>query len=372
MRVLWLSPNFNHYKARFLNLLVEQHDIELDVLAGAGFKGQGHDEIKEDWKFRLNRVEVPKSKFGYSWQVIRQVMIAFGEYDWIMIPREKKNILLIFSANFYRKFIGKKSAKLVSYNHPFFDNILTGIFSTQLLRLFYLIYDRIIFYNERSAELAVKHGVIKKEKAFWANNTLDENEVNKYYNFETPDINNPRLLFIGRLIPSKEVGLLVTYFKAIQEKIPNLGLDVVGDGPEMNRLKKLTENVSGITLHGSKNKESELAPLFSKSCLVFVPGHSGLSVNHAFLYGRAYVTLQRDNHAPEVHYIMDGENGFVLNGDKSTNIKIIAEILQDKKELDRLSLNARKSGSNLSIEDWCEQIMYSLNSNNPPRWSPNL
>ena len=35
-RILWLSPNFNHYKARFLNHLANADGIELTLLTESG------------------------------------------------------------------------------------------------------------------------------------------------------------------------------------------------------------------------------------------------------------------------------------------------------------------------------------------------
>ena len=56
MKVLWLSPNFNHYKARFLNHLAQRKGIQLTVLAGSGRKGMGDQEIKGDWGFELKEI----------------------------------------------------------------------------------------------------------------------------------------------------------------------------------------------------------------------------------------------------------------------------------------------------------------------------
>jgi len=44
MKLLWLSPNLNHYKAKFLNHLTLDTDIDLTVLAGTGRKNMGDKE----------------------------------------------------------------------------------------------------------------------------------------------------------------------------------------------------------------------------------------------------------------------------------------------------------------------------------------
>ena len=362
MKVLWLSPNFNHYKARFLNLLVEKSNIELTVIVGSKSEGIGHEEIEADWNFNLTRINVSKKRFGYSFNVMKIVLGCFGSYDWVMIPREKKNIALIFCAYLFRKISFENKTKLVSYNHPFFNNHLSGMFNTMLLMLFYRIYNRIIFYTEYSAVLAIESGLIKKEKAFWANNTLDEKEIQKHYNYTKPNFEKPNLLFIGRLIPSKEIALLIKYYQLIKKELPNLSMDIVGDGPEMKKLKTISRNVPDITIHGTKNKEIELAPLFEKCSCVFIPGHSGLSINHAFHYGRPYLTLIRKNHAPEIHYLKDGLNGYILEGNEEANIARIVFLLTNQEKLNSFSKAALETGKNLSIDNWCEQINRCLSS----------
>lgn len=46
LRLLWLSPNLNHYKARFLNHLTKTDDLDLTILSGTGRTGMGDEEIK--------------------------------------------------------------------------------------------------------------------------------------------------------------------------------------------------------------------------------------------------------------------------------------------------------------------------------------
>ncbi len=79
--------------------------------------------------------------------------------------------------------------------------------------------------------------------------------------------------------------------------ITNLELDIVGDGPEESTLKSLAKGVEGIHFHGAQNQEEILSNYFEQCSLVFIPGHTGLSINHAFLYGRGYITLDVEKHA---------------------------------------------------------------------------
>jgi hypothetical protein len=93
---------------------------------------------------------------------------------------------------------------------------------------------------------------------------------------------------------------------------------------------------------------------------VFIPGHSGLSINHAFAYGRPYVTLQGPSHAPELEYIDQGVNGFVLDGDFDSNIETINNLLLNRTILETFCDNAKSKGEYLSVEKWVNQLKLSL------------
>jgi hypothetical protein len=52
LKILWLAPNFNHYKARFLNHLATENDVSLTILSGTGRDQMGDHELEEDWNFK--------------------------------------------------------------------------------------------------------------------------------------------------------------------------------------------------------------------------------------------------------------------------------------------------------------------------------
>ncbi|NRA91107.1 MAG: hypothetical protein HRU26_00230, partial [Psychroserpens sp.] len=106
--------------------------------------------------------------------------------------------------------------------------------------------------------------------------------------------------------------------------------------------------------------EEDIAPLMKKASVVFIPGHSGLSVNHAFAYGRPYITLVGPSHAPEIEYIDKSVNGFVLSGSLDENVEAITSLLKDETRLEALCHAAKEKGEYLSIENWVEQMKNSL------------
>jgi glycosyltransferase involved in cell wall biosynthesis len=366
-RLLWLSPNLNHYKARFLNHLVSDESVELTVLSGKGRLGKGDKSLNGNWHFNEIVVNVSKAKFGFSLEVREVLRQNFDRFDWILIPREKKNLPLIIYAAILRRKARKKglSVKLISYNHPVLKS--SGSRSTlidkMLTRVFYKLYDRIVFYSEVSRNKCVNEGMILPNKAFWANNTIDTLEVKKNYEFAYPDPSHPTILFIGRLIPSKKINVCIEYYFALRRLFSNDGLSlkliIIGDGPEAHWVKEAVNKDTSIEWYGALVDEKEISLFMKRTTIVFIPGLSGLSINHAFSYGRPFFTFEGLNHGPEIEFLKNEHNGILLGSSKEKNIEIIRKILmqRDKKIFD----NAYESGKELSVENWKKQFLASLN-----------
>lgn len=59
----------------------------------------------------------------------------------------------------------------------------------------------------------------------------------------SPMVNYKRLLYVGRLSKEKGVEVLLRAIKIIKERIPEIIVDIVGDGPEKNILMKLSNDL---------------------------------------------------------------------------------------------------------------------------------
>ena len=364
MRVLWLSPNLNHYKAGFLEKLVAKTSIDLTVLCGSGRNLKGDNYSFSKKSFSLISCDVSKSKFGFSKKIRTEIQKHYLGYDWIMIPREKKNIILFLFLICLRKRAQKKGhmLKLISYNHPMSTsrNGHSGVIDKLITKFYYNFYDRIIFYTEKSCLEMVNMGYIKKEKAFWANNTIDSEEIYNNYTFSYPDKSKPMILFIGRLIANKKLKILLKYYNLLKIKNDNLRLVIIGDGPEKNFIKENLKKDDSITWTGSLIDEKDIAPYMKEASLVFVPGHSGLSINHALIYGRPYFTIDSKTHAPEIKYLINGVNGYLLGNDTTKNINLMSTFLSSSEMT--IYDNAYLSGKELSVDSWCKKIEEAINS----------
>lgn len=360
MKVLWLAPNFNHYKARFLNHLAKEKGIDLAILSGSGRTQMGDQELDHDWSFKHFKVNVSKKDFGKSKVVRTELKAIFADFDWVLIPAEKKNLPLFFFAMKLRR--KNKHVRLFSYNHPILKskNGKVTWLDKLLTKFYYKNFDRIIFYTEQSHDWAISNNLINSYKAYWANNTIDNLEVQKHFTFQLPPENHLSILFLGRLITSKRLEILFRYYDKLKKTIPNLQLEIIGNGPEKPIVQEAIQKDRSIQWHGTLVDEAKIAPIFKRTALVFIPGHSGLSINHTFAYGRPYITLQGPSHAPELDYIDKGVNGYILDSDFNTNIKTITDLLSQRNILEQFCNAAKEKGEYLSVQKWVYQIKTSL------------
>ena len=82
-----------------------------------------------------------------------------------------------------------------------------------------------------------------------------------------------------------------------------------------------------------------------------IPGHIGLGINQAFYWGLPAVT-EEGLQPPEIHYLIDGRNGFIVpSGDLDALRSRILLLLGDDEKRKQFSENARRDIlNNASIE----------------------
>lgn len=358
-QILWILPNYNFYNIQRLNLLNSYFDIL--VIAGKHNVKLGFESENIVSKSKVIYANKHKESFGQSFQVVKFILNNLKGKDFVYIAVEKKNFLLLLIVLIY-KFLFNSKFQIFSYNHLSMKSGYSWMSSIDkwLTKFYFKKLDRIIFYTQESCELAIERKMIISKNAYWANNTIDTTEVKKHYTYVSPPTEFLSILFIGRLIPTKRIGDLIKYFEALSDVLNDLKLEIIGNGPDNKIVEEAVLQNKNITWHGTLVDEAKIAPIMKRASLVFVPGLSGLSINHAFAYGRPYITLQADKHGPELNYIDDGKNGYVLDGDFESNLNTIKDLLTDPIKLKQFCNNARLKGNYLSVQNWVNQIKASL------------
>lgn len=358
-RILWIAPHLNHYKARILNRLASTKLLKITVLSGQFNQNYGHQTDTGTELYRRIHLDISKNRFHKKPRTYLTLLgiLRQEKYDTILMPLEMKPFILIIFLWFFK---WRFQYRLVSYNHPL--HRLKKITRTELiLKFLYKFYDRIIFYTEQGMIESIARRLIPSEKAYFSNNTLDTKSIWEHYKFEVNMSHTKRLLFIGRLTRGKRLDLLLDYFRELQTRVAGVELVIIGDGPEAPLIRKAASDDPAISWKGLITDEVEIATFMKTIHVVFVPGDSGLSVVHAFAYGKPYITLySNQKHGPEIDYLQDDVNGMILTGDLYLDCNRIANLLNDLPSYKAMCIRSYQKAQELSVEKWCERMNLAL------------
>jgi glycosyltransferase involved in cell wall biosynthesis len=150
----------------------------------------------------------------------------------------------------------------------------------------------------------------------------------------------PTLVYLGRLALSKRVDHALEALKTIRTRVPRARLWIIGDGPEKNRLQRLTHNLGlegCVTFFGRVSPEKK-AELLARAHLLIVP---------AVREGWGLVVLEANScGTPAIGYdvpglrdsIKSGTNGILVpDGDKASLAERSASLLSEPRSLEELS-----------------------------------
>ncbi|MDG6219797.1 MAG: glycosyltransferase family 4 protein, partial [Candidatus Thermoplasmatota archaeon] len=159
------------------------------------------------------------------------------------------------------------------------------------------------------------------------------------------------ILFMGRLVESKGLEVLIKSFKLINKKYQNVFLLVVGTGPKESYYKALVNDLSLQNVYFAGYVDNELKKAaYYKACdifvlpAVFINGAYepwGLVINEAMAFGKPIVTTNAVGSAFDL--VENNVNGFVIrNGDVLDLSEAICKILADEDLIPKMGENSRK------------------------------
>lgn len=234
-----------------------------------------------------------------------------------------------------------KNKSITYYGHGVnLDNDSTG--SNFIYNLLHIFYTKIILYSPNEKKYLWS---MHQAKIEIANNTLcldsyfSMSKSEKYVQRDKFSIKHDSLviLFSGRITKNKKLESLLEIFENFKKDgLFNIELVIVGPGLH-NSNKNIVDNNSLIHYLGPIYSKSEMANIFSISDVFCIPGHIGLGLVEAFYWGVPVIT-SNVKHAPEIYYLRDGFNGYIVDSDAELSKKIID--LTSRSLLKTLSKNA--------------------------------
>jgi len=222
------------------------------------------------------------------------------------------------------------------------DNRLRNVFYDYL----HQISDGLILYTSSLRRFISKrhHG-----KVFVANNTVNFEEFPEI--FESKGTIKQELgipfekvvLFAGRIGEEKnrkKVDHLIDMFAELDRK--DVGLVIVGSGlsDELRARMNPANSIYLGEVHDLENRQ--ISRIFKMADVCSIPGHVGLGLNQAFFWGLPMVT-EHGKQPPEIEYLRDGENGFIVPEDSRDNLRDrLLFLIDNDAERRRMSANARR------------------------------
>ncbi|MBC8011669.1 MAG: glycosyltransferase family 4 protein [Burkholderiales bacterium] len=128
-----------------------------------------------------------------------------------------------------------------------------------------------------------------------------------------------RVIYVGRLNPSKKVKLLVEGFARACKKLPpEVELCVVGEGSERAGLAALAQELgieNRVRLPGHISNSAILRDLYGGAFCSVSPGYVGLSCIQSFSFGVPLLVADKEPHAPEIEACESGRNSVFFHAD---------------------------------------------------------
>ena len=296
-RVAIVTNIISPYRVPLFNRLSKEDDLDLKVIALA------EKEANREWQIAKEQIEfnyhVLPGFHKFIWS--KEIPIHLNWGLWKALQRYKPHVVItsgydapayweafLYCKLFKKKFILWNGTTLLSTR-------TTGGFIGQAKRFIIRGADRYVTYGTKAAEYLESLGA-PKEKIHIGVNTVDmqwfrdqSRKIRAEAKYELWRSHYPGmlLLFVGQLIPRKGLRQLLYAFSKLKD--PDIGLMVVGSGPEERSLRKLCEELGVRNVYWEGfHQQNELPYYYSLSDALVLPSIKevwGLVVNEALASG---------------------------------------------------------------------------------------
>lgn len=168
------------------------------------------------------------------------------------------------------------------------------------------------------------------------------------------------IIFAGRLIKEKNVGLLIQALAQVREKMPQIKTGIIGDGPEKEELQtscRDTGIANNITFYGFMEYQGLIGSMKNSKIFVLPSLREGFGmvVIEAFACGLPVVAVNSPMNA--ARYLINEKNGIIVENDSKSLATGITQLL-DKNESSWKKMSQDATETSRSF-DW-ESIVTSL------------
>ncbi|MDN7241598.1 glycosyltransferase [Planococcus sp. N028] len=134
-----------------------------------------------------------------------------------------------------------------------------------------------------------------------------------------------KFIFIGRIVPQKQVHHIVHAFSKVAEKHPDHWLEIYGDGKEAGDVSQLIEELNVSENVKMMGRTDDIQGVFQNAIASLISSHFegfGLVIMESLHYGCPVISYDF-KYGPK-DLLTDGENGYIIEKD---NIDMLAETI---------------------------------------------
>ncbi|MGL5380085.1 glycosyltransferase [Clostridium sp.] len=197
----------------------------------------------------------------------------------------------------------------------------------------------------------------------FSDKNISKEKILEIENKYTIPSNSTKLCFAGRLGKEKNVDTLLKYWAKTVKVKDNLHLIIMGDGPELNNLKKLSKslNISNLVTFTGSIEHHNLAPYYAL-CNGYITTSlsdtNSISMLEAMSLGLPIFCLKDPLNEGQVQ---EGINGFIFNNESEMYEKIKIFQKMDSISLSSFVKKIKKSGEKNSSQQLAINIVYIYN-----------
>ena len=175
-----------------------------------------------------------------------------------------------------------------------------------------------------------------------------------------PERNNPTILAIGNLIPSKGHACLLRAFARIHHRFPSVRCQIIGQGSELPRLKLLSSNlgISGRVDWLGRQSRTEVREALRECAIFALPSAYealGCVYLEAMATGKPVIACRKQG-IEEI--VRDGVNGYLIEpNDEHGLAEHLSVLLESPILRQKIGTEARRSMSRFTIQQQCERLL---------------
>lgn len=251
-----------------------------------------------------------------------------------------------------KKILDDICKKLLKYLMVFFEDKTVTELIVPSNKIYNLFKDKYKFTkNIHIIQTGIETSKFYKEKF----NLKDINSLKKKLGIKKKDF---VVMTVSRLAKEKSVDRIINNHKELVKKYSNMKLLIVGDGPDIDKLKDKAKSlgVSDSVIFTGKVPLSDI-PIYYQLGNVFVTASKsetqGLTVVEAISSSLPVVAVKDDSF---VNSVIEDFNGFVFTEDEKY-INSISKLYEDKDLYNRLSNQSRLLSADFSSEYFALKVL---------------